>query len=73
MTSNYNVFFGDILPIFDGFEDFFFKFHGIFEKILPFGGHFFFLPPRSSGRISFQEIGPRKDKDFLEEYPPMTL
>ena len=26
----------------------------------------------SSERISFQEIGPRKDKDFLLKYKPMS-
>ena len=50
----------------------FFNFQGIFEKILPFAGHFwFFHPPRSSGRISFQRLGSRKDKDFMLEYTPM--
>ena len=29
-------------------------------------------PPRSCGRISFQDLGWGKDKDFLLEYAPMV-
>ena len=44
----------------------FFNFQGIFEKILPFAGQ------KSSGRISFQRLGSRKDKDFLLKYRAMV-
>ena len=57
----------------DGFEGFFSNFRAFLRKFCLLGGIFVFSPPRSSGRISFQEIGPRKDKDFLLEYTPMEL
>ena len=56
----------------DGFEEIFSNFMAFLRKFCLLGGIFVFSPPRSSGRISFKKIGPRKDKDFLLEYTPMS-
>ena len=55
----------------DGFEEIFSNFRVFLRKLCLLQGLFVFSPPRSSGRIGFQEIEPRKDKDFMLEYTPM--